>query len=72
MNIFNKILKYNKEGKCVTSEYKEDIPLDIKSKKKGEGRITSLSSSSLTPEKIILFSVFFQTHNYQQLHRDVQ
>lgn len=34
MNIFNKVIRYNKEGKCVTFEYKGDTPLGIKSKKR--------------------------------------
>lgn len=36
MNIFNKVLKYDKEGKCETSKYKGLTPLEIKAQKKWE------------------------------------
>ena len=36
MNIFNKVLKYDKDGKCETSKYKGLTPLEIKAQKKRE------------------------------------
>lgn len=36
MNIFSKVIGYNKKGKCTTPAYKELSPLEIKAVKKRE------------------------------------
>lgn len=36
MNIFNKLITYDKDGKCMTSDYKELTPVELSYKKKRE------------------------------------